>query len=67
MKTRPGAILGEDVNDSLIDSQLKAQDTWSLVFNTYNSSLRLQKCLFMEVIQENIYLHWRVPLTPSSL
>ena len=43
MKTRPGAILGEDVNDSLIDSQLKAQDTWSLVFNMYNSSLRLQK------------------------
>ena len=52
MKTRPGAILGEDVNDSLIDSQLKAQDTWSLVFNMYNSSLRLQKRFFMEVIQE---------------
>ena len=52
VKTRPGAILDEDVNDSLIDSQLKAQDTRSLVFNIYNSSLRLQKCFFMEVIQE---------------
>ena len=43
VKTRPGAILDEDVNDSLIDSQLKAQDTWSLVFNMYNSSLRLRR------------------------
>ena len=43
VKTRPGAILDEDVNDSLIDSQLKAQDTRSLVFNMYNSSLRLRR------------------------
>ena len=42
VKIRPGAILDEDVNDSLIDSQLKAQDTRSLVFNMYNSSLRLR-------------------------
>ena len=70
MKTRPGAILGEDVNDSLIDSQLKAQDTWSLVFNTYNSSLRLQKCLFMEVIQEKTrvtFISIAVTCTPNAI
>lgn len=43
VKTRPGAILDEDVNDSMIDSQIKAQDTRSLVFNMYNSSLRLRR------------------------
>ena len=43
VKIRPGAILDEDVNDLLIDSQLKAQDTRSLVFNMYNSSLRLRR------------------------
>ena len=70
MKTRPGAILGEDVNDSLIDSQLKAQDTWSLVFNMYNSSLRLQKRFFMEVIQEKTrvtFISIVVACTPNAI
>ena len=70
MKTRPGAILGEDVNDSLIDSQLKAQDTWSLVFNMYNSSLRLQKRFFMEVIQEKTrvtFISIVVTCTPNAI